>query len=176
MLKCIYFEWRWLFGPFRYMLIQTVQFLSKLLASLMRNHFPKRPSGAPLHIFFKIIRCSRWFCNPVPNLRLCIALFAVAEGLLLTDIGWCVLFSYLNLSKLDGSWKLNSKGHPSCVCLILLEKLFLVALKILTNHLREFSLLAYVTSDFKIWPKRRVVYVVLCRVVPRKSRITDQLR
>ena len=39
-----------------------------------------------------IIWCSRWFCNPHPILRLFIALFAVAEGLLLLDIGWFVLF------------------------------------------------------------------------------------
>ena len=41
--------------------------------------------------FVKIIWCSRWFCNP-PILRLCYALFAVAEGWLLLDIGWFVLF------------------------------------------------------------------------------------
>ena len=28
--------------------------LSKLLASLMRNYFPKRPSGAPLHTLSKL--------------------------------------------------------------------------------------------------------------------------
>ena len=32
------------------------------------------------------------FVNPLPILRLCIALFAVAEGWLLLDIGWFVLF------------------------------------------------------------------------------------
>ena len=40
--------------------------LSKWLSSLMRNYFPKRPSGAPLPYFVKIIWCSRWFCNPPP--------------------------------------------------------------------------------------------------------------
>ena len=25
--KCIHLEWRWLFGPFRYMLVQTVRFI-----------------------------------------------------------------------------------------------------------------------------------------------------
>ena len=28
--------------------------MSKLLASLMRNYFPKRPSGAPLHTLSKL--------------------------------------------------------------------------------------------------------------------------
>ena len=32
----------------------------------MRNYFPKRPSGASLHTFVKIIWCSLWFCNPPP--------------------------------------------------------------------------------------------------------------
>ena len=41
--------------------------------------------------FVKIIWCSRWFCNPNP-MRLCLALFVVAEGWLLLDIGWFVLF------------------------------------------------------------------------------------
>ena len=31
----------------------TVRFLSKLLASLMRNYYPKRKSGAQLHILSK---------------------------------------------------------------------------------------------------------------------------
>ena len=34
------------------MLIQTVLF--QLLTFLMRNHFPKRPSGAPLHTLSKL--------------------------------------------------------------------------------------------------------------------------
>ena len=42
--------------------------------------------------FLKILGCSRWFCIPHPHLRQCIALFAVAEGWLLLDIGWFVLF------------------------------------------------------------------------------------
>ena len=40
--------------------------MSKLLASLMRNYFPKRPSGAPLHTLPKIIWCSCWFWTPPP--------------------------------------------------------------------------------------------------------------
>ena len=52
--------------------------------------------GYTASYFVKIIWCSRWFCNPPPPLisRLCIALFAVAEGWLLLDIGWFVLFLY----------------------------------------------------------------------------------
>ena len=64
-LKCIHLEWRWLFGPFRYMLIQTVRLnLSKLLASLMRNYFPKRPSGAPLHTLSKLYDVPVGFVTP----------------------------------------------------------------------------------------------------------------
>ena len=67
--------------------------LSKLLASLMSNYFPKRPSGAPLLTLSKLCDASVWFCTtPPPILKLCIALFAVAEGWLLLDIGLFVLF------------------------------------------------------------------------------------
>ena len=52
--------------------------LSKLLASLMRNSFPKRPS--------KLYDVPVGFVLP-PHLRLCIALLAVAKGWLLLDIG-----------------------------------------------------------------------------------------
>ena len=48
-LKFNHFEWRLLIGPFRYEFIHTVRLLSILLSSLMRNDFPKRQSGAPLH-------------------------------------------------------------------------------------------------------------------------------
>ena len=56
-------------------------------SSLMRNYFPKRPSGAPLHSLSKLYDVSVGFVTPPPNLRLFIALFAVAEGWLLLDIG-----------------------------------------------------------------------------------------
>ena len=65
--------------------------MSKLLASLMRNYFPKRPSGAPLHTLSKLYDVPVGFVTP-PILRLNIAYFAVAEGWLLLDIGWFVLF------------------------------------------------------------------------------------
>ena len=52
-----------------------------------RNHFPKRPSGAPLHTLYPLL------------LRLCIALFVVAEGWLLLDIRWFVLlFQTFNIN------------------------------------------------------------------------------
>ena len=41
-------------------------FLSKLLASLMRNNFPKRPSGAPLHTLSKLYDVPVGFVNPPP--------------------------------------------------------------------------------------------------------------
>ena len=50
----------------------------------MTDNFPKRPSGAPLHTFDVPVG----FVTPK---RQCIALFAVAEGWLLLDIGWLVL-------------------------------------------------------------------------------------
>ena len=52
----------------------------------MRNYFPKRPSGAPLHTLSKLYDVPVGFVTP-PTLRLNIAYFAVAEGLLLLDIG-----------------------------------------------------------------------------------------
>ena len=59
----------------------------KLLASLMRNYF-----WCTASYFVKIIWCSCWFCTHPPFFRLNIAYFAVAEGWLLLDIGWFVLF------------------------------------------------------------------------------------
>ena len=56
----------------------------------MRKYFPKRASGAPLHTLSKLYDVPVGFVTP--PLRLCIALFAVAEGWLLLDIGWFVLF------------------------------------------------------------------------------------
>ena len=38
--------------------------LSKLLASLMRNYFPKRPSGAPLHTLSKLYDVPVGFVTP----------------------------------------------------------------------------------------------------------------
>ena len=49
-------------------------------------YFPKRPLGAPLHIYSKLYDVSVGFVTPPPILRLCIASFAVAEGWLLLDI------------------------------------------------------------------------------------------
>ena len=85
-----------------------VSFFSKLLASLMRNYFPKRQSGTALHnlsniyilveVSIYIIVCSRWFYSLSPHLRQFIALYAVAKGWLLLDIGWFVLFWQANLA------------------------------------------------------------------------------
>ena len=66
-------------------------FLSKLLASLMWNYFPKRTSGAPLHTLSKLYYVPVGFVSP-PLLRQYIALFAIAYGWLLLDIGGFVLF------------------------------------------------------------------------------------
>ena len=62
--------------------------LSKLLASLMRNYFPKWPSGASLNILPNLYDVPVGLVLP-PILRLCIALFAVAEG----GGGWGLLLN-----------------------------------------------------------------------------------
>ena len=49
--------------------------MSKLLASLMRNYFPKRPSGAPLHTLSKLYDVPVGFVPPPPILRLNNCLF-----------------------------------------------------------------------------------------------------
>ena len=46
----------------------------------MRNNFPKRPSDAPLHTLSKLYDVLVGFVFPPSILRLCIALFAVTEG------------------------------------------------------------------------------------------------
>ena len=53
----------------------------------MRDYFPKRPSGAPLHILSKLYDVPVGFVPPPLILMLNIAYFAVAEGWLLLDIG-----------------------------------------------------------------------------------------
>ena len=65
--------------------------MSKLLASLMRNYFPKRPSGAPLHTLSKLYDVPVGFVTP-PYFEAVYAYFAVAKGWLLLDIGWFVLY------------------------------------------------------------------------------------
>ena len=54
--------------------------------------FSETAVGCTASYFVKIIWCSCWFWTPPPILRLNIAYFAVAEGWLLLDIGWFVLF------------------------------------------------------------------------------------
>ena len=61
-LKCIHLEWRWLFGPFRYMLIQTVW----LIAIPDEELFSETAVVCTASYFVKIIWCSCWFCNPPP--------------------------------------------------------------------------------------------------------------
>ena len=61
--------------------------LSKFLAFMMSNKFPHPPSSAPLHTLLKLYDVPVDFVNTPPSLRQCLALFAVAEGLLLLDVG-----------------------------------------------------------------------------------------
>ena len=90
-----------LFGHFSYD-DKLFGLFSKLLASLMRNYFPKRPSGAPLHTFSNYMMFPLDL-PPPPILRLCITIFTVAEKWLLLDIVWFVFFSHLHLSHFQHS-------------------------------------------------------------------------
>ena len=55
---------------------------------MMKNNFPERRSGAPLHTLSKLYDVPVDFIG-TPHLRRCIALYAVVEGegWLLLDIG-----------------------------------------------------------------------------------------
>ena len=53
--------------------------------------FSKTAVGCTAPHLILIIWCSHWFCTPSSHLRQCIALYTVAEGWLLLDIGWFVL-------------------------------------------------------------------------------------
>ena len=53
----------------------------------MRNYFPKRPSGAPLHTLSKLYDVPVGFVAPPPYFEAVYAYFAVAKGWLLLDIG-----------------------------------------------------------------------------------------
>ena len=59
--------------------------LSKSLASLMRNYFPKRPSSALLHTLSKLYDVPVGFV--APSYFETVYCFTVAEGWLLLDIG-----------------------------------------------------------------------------------------
>ena len=92
-LKCIHLEWRSLFGLFRYILIQTVRLIVLIISIPHEDLFSETAVWCTASYFVKIIWCSRWLCYPPSSiLRLCFALFAVAEGWLLFDIGWFALF------------------------------------------------------------------------------------
>ena len=54
---------------------------------MVSNKFPQPPSSARLHTLLKLYNLPVDFVNTPPSLRQCLALFAVAEGLLLLDIG-----------------------------------------------------------------------------------------
>ena len=45
----------------------TISFLSKLLASMMRNYFPKRTPDAPLHTLFRLYDVPVGFVPPPPS-------------------------------------------------------------------------------------------------------------
>ena len=53
--------------------------MSKLLASLMRNYFPKRPSGAPLHTLSKLYDVPVGFVTPSPYFEAVYCLFCCRQ-------------------------------------------------------------------------------------------------
>ena len=57
---------RLLFGPFRYMLIQTVWLIVKIISIPDEELFSETAVGCTVSYFVKIIWCSCWFCNPPP--------------------------------------------------------------------------------------------------------------
>ena len=65
-LKCIHLEWRWLFGPFRYMFIQTVWLIVLIISIPDEELFSETAVGCTASYFVKIIWCSCWFCKPPP--------------------------------------------------------------------------------------------------------------
>ena len=67
-LNCIHLEWRSLFGPLRYMLIQTVRFIVLIISIPDEELFPETTVGCTASYFVKIIWCSGWFCTPPPRL------------------------------------------------------------------------------------------------------------
>ena len=66
-------------------MVVDVCYYIQLLASLMRNYFPKRMPDAPLHTLSKLYDVPI-VLNPPTLLRQCIAIFAVTKGWLLLDI------------------------------------------------------------------------------------------
>ena len=87
-------------------LLKMFGLLSKLLASLMKNNFPKRAWGAPFHTLSILYYVPVGFVIP-PHFRQCMTSFAVAEGLLLFDITLFVLFLNIPLS-VNGNIHLNT--------------------------------------------------------------------
>ena len=65
-LNCIHLKWRWLFGPFRYMLIQTVRFIVWIISIPDEELFSETAVGCTASYFVKYIWCSRCFFKPPP--------------------------------------------------------------------------------------------------------------
>ena len=71
--------------------IQVVLEFVKIISILDEELFSEAPSGAPLHTLSKWYDVSVGFVGPLPHLRQCIALFAIAEERLLRDIDFFFL-------------------------------------------------------------------------------------
>ena len=67
----------------------------KIISSPDEELFSEIYIGCTTLYFVYILLCSRWFCIP-PLLRQCIVIFVVAEGWLLLDIEWFILFSNID--------------------------------------------------------------------------------
>ena len=50
-------EWRWLFGPFRYVLIQTVRFIVYIISICDEELFSETAVGCSAPYFVKTIQC-----------------------------------------------------------------------------------------------------------------------
>ena len=65
--KCIHLEWRWLFGPFRYMLIQTVWLIVKIISIPDEELFSETAVGCTASYFSKLYDVPVGFVLPPPS-------------------------------------------------------------------------------------------------------------
>ena len=95
-LKCIHLEWRWLFGPFRYMLIQTVWLIVQIISIPDEDLFSETAVGCTASYVVKIIWCSCWFCTPPPYLEAEYCLFCGRRRVAVARYRMICLVSVLN--------------------------------------------------------------------------------
>ena len=139
--------------------------LSKLLVSLIRNYFSETTVGCTAWYFVKIIWCSRWFWNP-PIFRLYITLFAVAEGSLLLDIGWFVLFLVISHLFPLPCWAGSTVPHEGFILSVIIPASLLVCLTFGCRHS-----LYWLSNNFKFFSSGMHVFKhsYLCTPVSRRT-------